>query len=121
MPKPRSASFPAEAGRAALGVKDAGAIAGGLRAHGVAAEPARLIARVFAGARHSVEFTVHAGGRRLEPVVAVIDSPDGRIVALTARDSGGPEWTAVSEGTGHRIGRALRRACEELPGGGWMP
>ncbi|WP_019202382.1 ESX secretion-associated protein EspG [Tsukamurella sp. 1534] len=117
-----AASFATEPGRDALrSGGDAGRIAAELRATGIDSDAARLIGRVFARARRSVEFTVHAGERRLGPVAAVIDSPDGRIVALTTIEPDGRSWTSVSEGSGHRIGRALRRACEELPGGGWTP
>lgn len=115
-----AASFPAAAGRAALAAGEAGAIAAELRAVGVDGDAARLVARVFARSRRSVEFTVHAGDARLESVVAVIDSPHGRVVAHTTSDPGGG-WICVADGTAHRIGRALRRACEELPGGGWTP
>lgn len=116
-----AASFPAGPGRAALTSGDAGTIAAELRAIGVGGEAARLIARIFARSRRSVEFTAHAGDRRCESVVAVIDSPTGRIVAHTSREPGCGEWIAVAEGSAHRVGRALRRTCEELPGGGWMP
>lgn len=116
-----AASFPAAPGRAALTSGDAGTIAAELRALGVDGDAARLIGRVFARSRRSVEFTVHAGDRRCDSVVAVIDSPSGRIVALSSREPGSDEWIAVAEGSVHRVGRALRRACEELPGGGWTP
>lgn len=116
-----AASFPAESGSAALRSGDAGEIAAALRAIGVDADAARLIGRCFARSQRSVEFTVHAGDRRCGTVVAVVDSPAGRIVARTASEPGAGEWISVAEGSAHRIGRALRRACEELPGGGWTP
>ncbi len=116
-----AASFPAEAGRAALRSGDAAEIAAALRAIGVHADAARVIARCFARSQRSVEFTVHAGEQRCGSVVAVIDSPGGRIVVRTGRESDAGEWISVAEGSAHRIGRALARACEELPGGGWTP
>ncbi|WP_158636116.1 ESX secretion-associated protein EspG [Tsukamurella sputi] len=116
-----AASFPAEAGRAALRAGDEGEIAAALRAIGVDADAARLIGRVFARSRRSVEFTVHAGAHRCGSVVAVIDSPAGRVVVRTAGEPDAGTWISVAEGSAHRIGRALRRACEELPGGGWTP
>ncbi|GAA1004492.1 ESX secretion-associated protein EspG [Tsukamurella strandjordii] len=117
-----AASFPAAAGRTALACGgDAGEIAAELRRIGVESEAARLIGRTFARSSRSVEFTFHERDRRIAVVVAVIDGPAGRIVALTATDGPGEGWIAIAEGTAHRIGRALRRACEELPGGGWMP
>lgn len=116
-----AASFPAEAGRAALRAGDAGEIGAALRAIGVDADAARLIGRVFARSQRSVECTLYAGGNRCATVVAVIDSPAGRVVVRTANEPGAGEWISVAEGSPHRIGRALRRACEELPGGGWTP
>ena len=116
-----AASFPAEAGRAALRAGDAGEIGAALRAIGVDADAARLIGRVFARSRRSVEFTVHEGEHRCDAVVAVIDSPSGRVVVRTASEPGTGAWISVADGSAHRIGRALRRACEELPGGGWTP
>lgn len=116
-----AASFPAEAGRAALRAGDAGEIGAALRAIRVDADAARLIGRVFARSQRSVEFTVHAGDHRCAAVVAVIDSPTGRVVVRTASEPGAGAWISVAEGSAHRIGRALRRACEELPGGGWTP
>lgn len=116
-----AASFPAVAGRAALRAGDAGEIGVALRAIGVDADAARLIGRVFARSQRSVEFTVHAGDRRCATVVAVIDSPSGRVVVRTASEPGAEAWISVADGSAHRVGRALRRACEELPGGGWTP
>lgn len=116
-----AASFPADAGRAALRAGDQGEIAAALRAIGVDPDPARLIGRVFARSQRSAEFTVHAGGQRCGAVVAVIDSPTGRVVVRTSKEPGAEGWVSVAEGSTHRIGRALRRACEELPGGGWTP
>ena len=116
-----AASFPAEAGRAALRAGDAGEIGAALRAIGVDADAARLSGRVFARSQRSVECTLYAGGNRCATVVAVIDSPAGRVVVRTANEPGAGEWISVAEGSPHRIGRALRRACEELPGGGWTP
>ncbi|NKY20380.1 ESX secretion-associated protein EspG [Tsukamurella spumae] len=116
-----AASFPAAPGREALCAGDASAVAAGLRAIGVGADPARLIARVFTQSRRSVEFTVHAGESRCAGAVAVIDAPSGCIVVRTAGGTGAGAWMAVAEGSTHRIGRALRSACEELPGGGWTP
>lgn len=116
-----AASFGADAGRAALTCGgDAGDIAAELRRIGTEPDAARLIGRAFATATRSTEFTLYAGRHRIDAVVAVIDGPTGRIVALTAAESGAA-WTSIAEGTAHRIGRALRRACEELPGGGWTP
>ncbi|CAM3415280.1 ESX secretion-associated protein EspG [Tsukamurella hominis] len=116
-----AASFPAEEGRAALRAGDAGEVGAALRAIGVDPDAARLIGRVFARSQRSVEFTVHAGDHRSAAVVAVIDSPAGRVVVRTAREPGSGTWISVADGSAHRIGRALRRACEELPGGGWTP
>ncbi|TWS19157.1 hypothetical protein FK529_11625 [Tsukamurella asaccharolytica] len=116
-----AASFPGDAGRAALRAGDAGEIGAALRAIGVDADAARLIGRVFARSQRSVEFTVHAADHRCPAVVAVIDSPSGRVVVRTASEPGAGAWISVAEGSAHRIGRALRRACEELPGGGWTP
>ncbi|BDD83925.1 hypothetical protein TPB0596_36880 [Tsukamurella pulmonis] len=116
-----AASFPAERGREALRAGDAGEIAAALRAIGTDSDAARLIGRVFARSQRSVEFTVHVGDQRCDAVVAVIDSPSGRVVVRTATEPGAGAWISVAEGSAHRIGRALRRACEELPGGGWTP
>ncbi|KXO96316.1 ESX secretion-associated protein EspG [Tsukamurella pseudospumae] len=116
-----AACLPAAAGMEALSAGEASAVAAGLRAIGVAADPARLIAKVFTRSRRSVEFTVHAGESRCAGVVAVIDAPSGRVVVRTAGGSGAGAFMAVAEGSTHRIGRALRSACEELPGGGWTP
>lgn len=116
-----AASFPAETGRAALRAGDAGEVGAALRVIGVDADAARLIARAFTRSQRSTEFAVHDGDRRCGSVVAVIDSPVGRVVARTASEPGAGTWISVAEGSAHRIGRALRRACEELPGGGWTP
>ncbi|NMD57824.1 MULTISPECIES: ESX secretion-associated protein EspG [Tsukamurella] len=116
-----AASFPAEAGRAALRAGDAGEIGAALRATGVDADAARLIGRIFARSQRSVEFTLYAGDHRCAVVVAVIDAPSGRVVVRTASEPGTGAWISVADGSAHRIGRALRRACEELPGGGWTP
>ncbi|GAB3129273.1 hypothetical protein GCM10027289_11180 [Tsukamurella serpentis] len=114
-----AASFPAGPGRAALAEGEPGVVAARLRGLGVDGDAARSIAKVFGRSRRSAEFTVYAGHRR-STVVAVIDASAGRIVALTTVDAGG-EWISIAEGSAHRIGRALRRACEGLPGGGWTP
>ncbi|ADG79955.1 ESX secretion-associated protein EspG OS=Tsukamurella paurometabola (strain ATCC 8368 / DSM/ CCUG 35730 / CIP 100753 / JCM 10117 / KCTC 9821 / NBRC 16120/ NCIMB 702349 / NCTC 13040) OX=521096 GN=Tpau_3371 PE=3 SV=1 [Tsukamurella paurometabola] len=118
-----AASFAAGPGHTALTCGgDAAEIASELRRIGVESESARLIGRAFATCVRACEFTLHVGERRLPVTVAVIDGAPGRIVALSANDGpGGDGWIAIAEGTAHRIGKALRRACEELPGGGWMP
>lgn len=108
--------LPGRGGAAALRAGDAGEIGAALRAIGVDADAARLIGRVFARSQRSVECTLYAGGNRCATVVAVIDSPAGRVVVRTANEPGAGEWISVAEGSPHRIGRALRRACEELPG-----
>ncbi len=100
---------------------DSSQLAAGLRGLGVASVAAAKLSGVLAHAETATEVTLAASGRILRSVVAVIDSPRGRVVATTAPASDGRLWTTVSEGSVHRIGQALRRACEELPGGAWLP
>ncbi|MDF0531748.1 ESX secretion-associated protein EspG [Tsukamurella sp. 8F] len=116
-----TACFPTEEGVEVLSCDDASRMAAGLRSLAVPAAAASRLAHVLTRAETAVECTLEAAGRPLRSTVAVIDAPVGRVVATTAPAADGRLWTAVAEGSAHRIGLALRRACEELPGGAWLP
>ncbi|MFC7753909.1 ESX secretion-associated protein EspG [Tsukamurella soli] len=128
------ASFPSDDGvellavAAARGRSDGSArapdhsrVAAGLRALGVPAPAAAQVGRVLAHADCATEMTLAAGDRLLRSTVVVIDSPSGRVVATTVPAADGRLWTSIAEGSAHRIGQGLQRACEELPAGAWLP
>lgn len=92
-----------------------------LRGSGCDGASATRVARALASAHSAAEITFAVAQRRTRSVLAVLGGPDGAVLAHTAPAADGVLWTAVCEGTGYRLGAALRRGCEDLPEGGRWP
>ena len=100
---------------------DAAQLAARLRGGGCAAADAARAASTLLRATVAVEVVFGHHAMRTDRVLALLDTPDGAVLASTAPAADGTRWTSLCAATRDRIGVALWRGCADLPDHGWQP
>lgn len=104
---------------------DTAGVVAALRAWGATAADAIRVADALLSCdvRWEIVATSRAGGAftQTSGAIGIIDSRAGRILMGLSRSPDDRLWTTITPGTGHRIGAAVDRLIDTLPGRRWFP
>ncbi|OPX14051.1 ESX secretion-associated protein EspG [Gordonia sp. i37] len=104
---------------------DAPGVVAALRAWGATAADAIRVADALLACdvRWEIVATSRADGlfTQTSGAIGIIDSRAGRILMGLSRSPDDRLWTTITPGTGHRIGAAVDRLIDTLPGRRWFP
>ncbi|MDF3282333.1 ESX secretion-associated protein EspG [Gordonia sp. N1V] len=104
---------------------DAPGVVAALRAWGATAADATRVADALLSCdvRWEIVATSRADGvlTQTSGAIGIIDSRAGRILMGLSRSPDDRLWTTITPGTGHRIGAAVDRLIDTLPGQRWFP
>ncbi|MGC4933629.1 ESX secretion-associated protein EspG [Gordonia sp. DT30] len=103
---------------------DAAAVTAALRSWGATPSDAVRVADAFysAGARWEIVAATRTGGTLIQTsgAIGIIDSGAGRILMGLSASPDARLWTTITPGSGYRIGQAVIRLIETLPGQRWF-
>ncbi|MBT0568577.1 ESX secretion-associated protein EspG [Williamsia sp. CHRR-6] len=84
---------------------------------GVPESQARAIAGTLATCLGQTEIVVNNGSTSDRGVLAIFDTPRGRVTSLAVKSVSGERWTTIGPGDDHVVVNAIKQIAHNLPGG----